>query len=315
MIYPMDQEFQPRSPEFARKEIGGAIELVSNPEGWSTDQIEFHLNPNLFLSGNPDKSPQTPESLRGALQAAWQKTKEVREPAGDFDAPKVTVRRVEVVEGKLVAYTALTDYFTLWGIPQAAPEIYQRFLSEMPKSHETEVPNGISTQNILLTRDGEVVFLVRSRGTGFYGGRLSLSLDEQMDPHVDMTPHNAAYRGYWEELGLFIPHQNIKCLGVAAEKGAAYTSWCFVAVTDKDAESIRKSWKKAKDYNENGALLIVPLHELDEWIKEPLSEVKIEPEIWRPKDVEGRIDPKSVLQVHPTVPWRANLLKKFIGIV
>lgn len=117
-----------------------------------------------------------------------------------------------------------------------------------------------------------------------------------------------AYKGYYEELGVIPDHREIKLLGVAAEKAAAYTCWGFVARVNLNEKQIRKAWKSSKDYNEASALFVVPVEELSSWIQD-----QIPPDVWRKYDRDQRIDSNATLSPHPTVFWRAEVLNSFLG--
>lgn len=115
------------SIEIQPKEIGGAIQLVANTDGWEVQHTEYEFNPALFVTGNPDVVSQTPAQLREPLKLAWMTTKEQRPT--DFNGLKVAVSRVSVTDGILRTEGYLTDYFTLWGYQG----YYQIYLKDTPK--------------------------------------------------------------------------------------------------------------------------------------------------------------------------------------
>lgn len=296
------------------REVGGVTQLVANSEGWRIQQTEYNLNPRLFVTGNPDVISQTPDELRESLQLAWRTTKEQRPK--DFDGLKVAVSRLSVRDGKLRTEAYATDYFTLWGIPKAAKEQFQkherevvinRDFSSSNASYETSLPWGICTHNVLLDKNGEMLLMVRSQGQGFHAGRVSATEEEQMDPDRDFDPFNAAYTSYFEELGILVPPSTVRLLGVGMEKGAAYPAYCFVANTDLIAPSIVDTWRKAPDYKENTSLFSVPIGRIDEWLQD-----KVTVETWQKYHLAGNITPDAILNLHPTVPWRIGLIKEYI---
>lgn len=174
--------------EFKGREVRGVIEIIANPHGWNRNEVIFSVDKGINLSGNPENLVNLSEDLRGPLGNAWKRTEAERAPKGDFNAPKVSLKSLGLEGNSLKANIGETDYFTLWGIPGAAPELQQKFLMEMSSTQATEVPSGISTHNILLCEDG-LVMVVRSRSQGFSAGHVSLSFEEQVEP-ADETPFN-----------------------------------------------------------------------------------------------------------------------------
>lgn len=306
------------------KQIKEVVQLVANPTGWQINQTRYSFNPDLFVTGNPDVKSQTPDHLRESLQRAWLETKKQRvllaikeRRPPDFNGLKVAVNRLAVRDDILVTEGYLTDYFTLWGIPRAATEQFQKHSEEIiinkaqaPEAlYETSLPWGVCTHNILLDENGDILMLTRSLGQGFNAGRVSVTEEEQMDPDRDMTPFNAAYTSYWEEMGVLVPPSTVRLLGVAMEKGVAYPAYCFVANTRRVAKNIVETWRKARDYKENTALFAVPMTEIDPWLRS--DEVKSD--VWHKHLLSGNVAPDAILKLHVTSPWRIELLKSYTG--
>ena len=299
------------SAEFTHREVGGVREILSFPKGLRANEVEYQLYPFDYLTGDPSVNHRTPDAMTMDLTRAWQRTQEAREPFGDTNGLKVSVKGLgfsPVGRTGLIVVGGLTDYFTLWGLPQVAPLLQERFLNEMARFQGTKVPNGLSAHTIILTSDNRVVMMVRSQSQGFHTGRVSLSIEEQTDPDKDATPFNTPYRGIWEELGIISSPQDLRLLGVGAERALAYTCFCFVSHVDADEETLRQAWKGAQDHNEASALFLVPLEELDRW-----TGTEISPEVWLPYSKDSAIASDAILQPHPTVLWRADLLKKHLA--
>ena len=303
------------------REIGGVKEIIANPQGWMSDQLTLRLFPARIL-GEVDLQ-NIPENPTG-LQKAWMRTYKERvvkqKDKGekpDFNGPKVAVRYLtQNSDGNLEVDAQLTDFFTLWGLPGVAKDLHDRAVSELTEQRGTEIPIGVSTHNMLVIGEGDnrkVVMAVQSRGQAFSAGRISTTLEEQMEP-TQWTPFRTASAGFQEELGIEVPVENIQLLGVAAEKSAAYTSWAFVVkVPELTEESIRKSWESATDKKEGMALFFIPLNEIDQWMKE-----EIPFDTWCPyakddslKSGTAYIEQKA-LPVHSTALWRLTLLQEHL---
>lgn len=294
--------------KYSERVTGISHELFRCPEGLGPEHVRFHLDTETQLSGSPDLVYLAPPEFRSALTEAYQRTKDIREPKGDFNGPKVSLNRLLVENKQLVVDSSLTDYFTLWGLPGVSPELHERYLKELNGNRETMVPNGIGTHDIVITSD-DAILMVRSRAQGFHAGRISLSFEEQMDAETDPDIHSAAQRGIQEELAIEVPANKIKLLGAAAEAGLNYTNFCFVTRVDKTREELIELWKRAPDHNEASALFAVQLEDLTSWPMEGVPE-----DIWKPYDSEKRIAPGTTLQFHPTVDWRINLLNQYLKL-
>lgn len=200
------------------------------------------------------------------------------------------------------------------GIPRVLPDLFKRHSKEVVINHasppdasySTCIPWGLATHNILLDENGDVLLMVIGQGQGFHAGRVSITETEQMDPDTDSDPFNTAYRSYWEELGILVPPSTQRLLGVAVEIREAYPSYCFIANTNLVVAKIVDKWAGAKDYKENAALCAVPMSRIDEWLKDEITS-----ETWHEFYLAGQIAPDTVLTLHPIVPWRIELIKKY----
>lgn len=297
-------------------DLGKVIQLVAKSNGWKKEETRFTIDRSVLITGNPDPGivHQTPSELIQPLRAAWLTTKEKR--PNDFNGPKVAVRRLAVVDGVLETDAVRTDYFTLWGLPQAEDSKplfaeHERLVvvnrADSPNAlYETNIPWGICSHNTLLDRNGDILFMIRSMSQGFNQGRVSVTEEEQMEPD-DSTPFFASYRSFTEELDLLVPEQRISLLGVALEKGAAYPAYAFVGESAVLARDIVDSWRRARDYNENTALFVVPMTQIDRW----MSTDAVTSEVWQANFLAGNIAPDAKLRLHNTSAWRLDLARKF----
>lgn len=298
------------------RDFGKVIQLVAKRDGWNEEETRFNLDRSILITGNPDPilEHQTPDDLLMPLQAAWLTTKERR--PNDFNGPKVAVRSLAVKEGYLIIHAVETDYFTLWGLPQAEQSkplfaeherqvIVNRAISP-DALYETNIPWGVCSHNIFLDKNGDILFMVRSMSQGFNQGRVSATQEEQMEPS-DLTPYLTSHRSFVEELGLNIPKKRISLLGIALEKGAAYPAFAFVAESDYLAKDIVGRWRNARDHNEHTALFVVPMTRISRW----MGTHELSSEVWQAYLLAGNIAPDAKLRLHNTSAWRLELARKF----
>lgn len=298
------------------KDLGKVIQLVAKSDGWKREQTRFHLDNTILITGNPDPEivHQTPPELIEPLRAAWLATKDRR--PNDFNGSKVAVRRLALIDGILQTDAVITDYFTLWGLPQTdrskplfaehEKQVVVNRADSQNALYETTIPWGVCSHNILLDKNGDILFMIRSMSQGFNQGRVSVTEEEQMEPD-DSTPFFASHRSFTEELDLLVPEQRISLLGVALEKGAAYPAYAFVAETDVLVRNIVASWRRARDYNENTALFVVPMTQIDRW----MITDEITSEVWQANFLAGNIAPEAKLRLHNTSAWRLELARQF----
>lgn len=298
------------------RDLGSVVQLVSKSEGWKPEETRYHLSP-IYIGGdlNPSVTNRTPESLIKPLQAAWLTTKE-RRPT-DFNGLKVAVQRLSVIDGILMTEGVITDYFTAWGLPKA--DVSRDLFAEHERqvvinridapnvAYETDIPWAVCSHNILLDRNGDVLMMVRSQSQGFNAGRVSVTEEEQMEPTLDVSPFSTSFRSFHEELDLIVPPQRMRLLGVALEKGAAYPAYAFVAETDVLARELIDSWRRARDYNENTALFVVPMTQVGGWT----SAEEVTPEIWESHLLAGNVAHDANLKLHATSSWRIELAKRY----
>lgn len=278
------------------------IPLVSKPGGWGYRDIVFGHNSGIFVTG--DMNNNYAPGFRNELTAAYNHTLENR--PNDFNGLKAMLRFFYVNDGNLIIHTGTTDYFTLRGIPFAAPDLHRETIEDLKEWNHTDIPTGISAHTILLAGD-QAVMTINTAGHGFAPGRLSLTFEGQMDPPPkDRTPFHTAQRELSEELGRKVNLGDIGLLGVAAETGSSYTSWCFIVPVQGTPETVKKSWEGAKT-REASALLIAPIAELGRILLPDTQAEGLQKYV-----VGGSLDPEKTINPHPTVPWRYDCLKDYI---
>lgn len=302
-------------------EYRDVVPLLANPKGWVTSDVKMRYNPN------PVFTPQSEEEL----EEARQRTIKIRVPMGDTNGDKAAVRQLLLRGDRLRADIDRTEYFILWGIPGALPDLHNRALYELKpgkKTYTPIVPMGISTHNIvLLDPDGtglsnnmSVAMIVNDSRHGFAPGRLSVSYEGQMDPtrdRIDGIPSTYAtvLRTVQEEFGIGLDQSkvrvnlgDIRLVAVCAEKGSAYTSWChIISIQGVTAEHLIESFQMAPRRRDADALLVVPVGEIDQFAQD-----EIQPEIWVPRKKSGSIT-EALLKPHPTVPWRIDVLRDHLA--
>lgn len=148
--------------------------------------------------------------------------------------------------------------------------------------------------------------MTRSMAQGFNQGRVSVTQEEQMEPD-DNTPFFTSHRSFIEELNLLVPEERISLIGVAMEKGAAYPAFAFITKTDILARKLIEYWRKARDYNENTALFVVPMAQIDRW----MTQAEIASDTWHTTFLAGNISPDAKLRLHNTSAWRLDLARTF----
>lgn len=302
------------------QKIRGVVQLVANPAGWTKAQTEYHINRGIYIGGNPEASQNhTPAELLNHLHSAWLTTQSQR--PNDWNGLKVYVRELMVRDdGKLITRGVLTDYYTLWGLPKAAPELFREHeasvtINRAGKNGEAlyraDLPWGLCSHNMLLDSNGDVYAMIRSRNQAFNEGRLSPTQEEQEEQgeKEDSSAYATSARSFKEELHIYIPQRRIRLLGVAEEPGAAYPAYAFITETGLSPKEIKKRWKKAKDYSENTAMLLIPMSQLDQWI----SEESITPKLWLPNLISdtGNIQENAIIQFHATGRWRLDLARQY----
>lgn len=297
------------------KDLGKVVQLVAKNDGWTREHTLFQIDRTSYIGGNPNADfNKTPESLASSLLQAWLTTRELR--PNDFNGSKVAVSRLAVIEGLLVVTGVTTDYFTLWGLPKtdATKELFKDHEREIvinrvipPTAvYATQLPWGACSHNTLLDRNGDILMMVRSLSQGFNAGRVSVTEEEQTEP-TDSSVFATSARSFKEELNLEIPQRRVRLLGVAMEKNAAYAAFAYITQTDILATDLVKKWKRAKDYNENTALFVVPMTQVDKWT----NTHDVTSDIWGQHLLAGDIAPDATLRLHATSPWRIDLAKKY----
>src|SRR5207244_2607035 len=106
------------------QEIGGAIVLWNSPEGLPPGLVNFTLNRQNPITGDPRRDLWVPEGLRARYAAAAARTTQERGPEklganADTDDPKVTIGSIREEDKALYIDGGESRYFVLWGLPQA----------------------------------------------------------------------------------------------------------------------------------------------------------------------------------------------------
>lgn len=300
------------------REYDSVIPLVTNPNGWSVNQVQISHDPN----------PVFTKRQLIALKAAKQRTIQERTKFGDFNAPKAAVRRLRTSGENLIVETALTEYFVLWGLPGAQPELHYQALDDLKNRHATDIPMGISTHNIVFlaedrlkpSENTSVIMIVNDPKHGFAPGRLSVSYEGQMDPTKDTdsngipSTHQTVLRTLKEEFGigldeskLTVDPNEIRLIAVCAEKGSAYTSWCHAIWIQATVQDLVNSYQLAPRRKDADSLLSVPIQEIATY-----TQNQIKPQEYHPYVITGSVEENTILKPHSTVPWRVDALKDFI---
>ncbi|MBI4039369.1 hypothetical protein HY388_00895 [Candidatus Daviesbacteria bacterium] len=311
----MTREDLGHRPEYPFREIGTTIEIAAWPQGLSSEQVEFFQSPDSkTVSGHPELVAQAPEWMRQGLAQAFNKTQERTGP-NVWNDPKVTVRSIAATPDHLRVTLGISDYFTIRGIDQAAPDLHMRSREEITRFRQTEVPVGISTHNIVLFQEAifdryqrSVIISLRAQGQDFHPGRYSLSFEEQMEPE-DASSFATVHRGLKEEFGLEPKAGTTRLLAIGAEKPFAYTCWIHVTEVVADPSVLIESWKKAVDHKENSVMLAVPIEDLLAW---PDGEVPADEWTRFVVEYDGEIA-SAPLVPHDTSTFRRQLLRQFLN--
>jgi len=134
-------------------------------------------------------------------------------------------------------------------------------------------PHHIAVHPLVLCSDGFVVTCARSN-VSHQPGRLSLSIEEQMQPaHLsasvpvqsspgldvrrvngDEGPISAVVRGVKEELGVSISVDQVEVLGVALERTSVAVNILSLVRLEQTLAQVRVAWRSAEGRNENTLL-------------------------------------------------------------
>ncbi len=294
--------------------IGTVHPLLSFGKGLTTDKVFALHNPLSIVSGDHkvwQSIANADEAYASArLYPSWKRTRDLR--PNDFNGTKVSLRGLTFHNSALTLHYGATDYFTLWGLPAANKEVHEQSIQDLVNRLSTELPVGVATDNILLLRpEGSeqlnVLMKVSSSGAGFAAGRAAMTIEEQVEL-TDGHPFATPVRAYKEELGLEVKPEDVRLLGVCMQTVYAYAGLGFVTTTTTSEETLLESWKGAKDYNEATALFVVPVVRLGEW----LQDGGVKPDVWEKYASDTRVASGAALQLHPTVLWRATLLKEYL---
>lgn len=234
--------------------------LLENTRGWKSEDIKLTIITSSKITGDLQQSSSIEPRLRKPLEASYQFTK-LKRP-GDFNGLKVSVQKISKARVRVHILAGVTDYFTLWGIPYAAPALLKKSNKELISSGETKLPCGFYTANLVVTSDDKVVMGIISKGAGFGAGRLSFGFEEQMEID-DANLVQTAVRGFKEEIGADILKDDIRILGFGKSLDIAYVAaYCLVKTKLASGEIIERK-KIALDKDESALTLAVPLEEIE----------------------------------------------------
>lgn len=286
----------------------GVSPLVSITAGLDYRDLVIKKTPGI-ITGNPAEANRTATPYQEALDQAFVHTKET----GRFtNGSKLALRSFQLLtDGLLEITTTRTDFFTLWGLPSVARELQQQAVNDLVTKKSTGIPVGISTHNVLLLSGNLAPLSINNASHGFAPGRMSLAIEGQTDPDKDLIPHNTVYREVIEELGegVSLDPLQIKLLGIGAETGSSYASFCYVVSIGNSVDELVKSWSNTKN-REASALLVAPIADLGHVLLPENQGGALQKYI-----VGGQIDSQKVIKLHPTVLWRYDLLNAHLTAI
>lgn len=281
--------------------------IVKNLKGWANDEIMLILTEDPKITGDPSGV-----SLKGELQKkltnAYELTKSKR--PNDFNGEKVSVKCISINDkGQIEIIAKRTDYFTLWGIPNAAPDVLEKSNHELIYSQKTELPCGLYTANIVITLDKMVIMNVISAGGGFGAGRLSFGFEEQTEVE-DNNPIETSVRGMKEEIGIDVSEDKVRLLGLGKSLDIAYVAAYCIINTGMSSKDLIRAKNKAIDQQESAHTLIVPISEVDKLVRSEVPSSEIEKYL-----IGGKIKGVDNLLHHRANFLRWELVKKHLELL
>ena len=313
-----------RDQKIQNGEIGGAIELWSNPEGLAPQDIVFTLDRTNPITGDPQQDTWiTDETLRQSYAAAAARTDELRGPNTQFqdtNDPKVTIHEISQEGPKLQIIGRLSRYYVLWGLPGVAEELWKKGINELRENKRTEVPLGNSTHNILLVRNSitnetMMVIMAVTGLHGFAAGKLTITCEHQQHPDRHSRPVDAVVDGFKREFGIEIPEERVRLHKIAAETRSAYVSTIHIAdMTDTlTEEDVIRQWGNKVDWRQGSSLLFVPVSQLAEWKSEDIPY-----DIWSRKEIIRHSFPRTLMdqqdyKLHHTGPLRVLAVQEYLN--
>lgn len=271
--------------------------ILVNTKGWKKDDINLKVSTETLLSGE----------THAELKKAYELTKIKR--TSDFNGKKVSVKKlVKHKNNKLIIEAVATDYFTLWGISEALPDILKKSNNEFIASNKTHLPCGLYIASMVLSSDDKFIMSVISNNSGFGAGRISYGFEEQSELG-DQNPSVTAIRGFEEEIGGVITSDQVSVLGFGKSLDIAYlASYCLIK-TDLTSKEIVEKKSKAKDQNESSFTLVVPIREVDNLCTSEVSSSKVNKYVVGTK----RIGTNNLLHHRANIN-RWKLVKKYLSL-
>lgn len=278
--------------------------VIENSVGWKKRDVSISITNEPKITGDQTQVNRANISFNKELEAAFNVTKQKR--PNDFNGEKVSVKKIEISNGKIRILSRLTDYFTIWGFPLAAPELFQKSNNDFVKLMEIDTPCGLYAANIIVSADNKLIMNIISQQGGFNRGKISFGYEEQTEPE-DISPIDTAVRGLKEEYGLVILSEKVRVLGFGKPFNMAFVSAYCVVIVDLISTDIIKARDKAIDKNESSCMLAVPFSDVD---KLCLDEVPYE--LLEKYLISGFTDKKSFYVKHVANIPRWRLVKEYL---
>ena len=240
--------------------------LYANTKGWRDKDIKISISKDSKITEDLKQARRARTKVKKQLEKAFQFTKEKR--PNDFNGLKVSIQKISTNKNGNVNISArVTDYFTLWGIPGATPDLLKKSNREFISAKTSKIPCGLYTANIVITSDEKTIMAVISQSGGFGAGRLSFGFEEQMEID-DVSLVQTVVRGFKEEIGSNISKKNVRILGFGKSLDIAYIAAYCVVKTELTSREVLKNKEAAADKNEASTTLVVPIHEIGNLCRE-----------------------------------------------
>lgn len=279
--------------------------LTKNLNGWGKEDISTVITAEPKLTGDPDEVEKLDTDIKNELKAAFETTKQKR--PNDFNGEKVSVKKIKRMDGKVKIFARKTDYFTLWGFPHAAPELFEKLTAEFIESKNTNMPNGLYAACMVITSDDKVIMNIISQ-QGFSGGKISFGFEEQTEVD-DLDPIETAVRGLKEEFGIDVSDEKVKVLGFGKAFNMAYTSAYCIIDTDLASNWVIEARANAVDKNEASCLLAVPFADVGRFCSDEVSY-----ELARSYLIDGKVDERASFVKHVANIPRWDLVKRWLRL-
>ena len=280
--------------------------ILKNSSGWKKEQVRIQIASLPVLTGDPSVVDESGSDIKHELRAAYQKTRESR--PNDFNGPKVSVTSIEEETDRVVVYARPTDYFTIWGFPHVAHNLFQQSNASFVESHSIDTPCGLYSAVLVLTSDKKVVMNVISPKGGFNAGKLSFGFEEQTEPS-DLSPVDTAVRGLSEEYGIDVPTDSTRVLGFGKPFNMAFVSAYCVIDTGMTVDEVVASRINAPDKNESACTLAVPYSDVDSLCLDEVPYALVEKYL-----VDGHLESTSTFVKHVANIPRWQLLQEFLQL-